>query len=130
MHAKLPPQWSMTENMRLLCCIICFTPLSADISFFNVFRYITFHSVWALLTALIISIVVGPYFIQLLKRIKFGQYIQDDVKIHWKRQAPHHGRLAHCVSLMVSVLLWADLTNPYIWLTMMVFAGFAVVGFG
>lgn len=105
-------------------------PLSAEISFFNVFRYITFRSVWALLTALIISILVGPYFIQLLKRIKFGQYIQDDVKIHLEKAGtPTMGGLLIAFSLMVSVLLWADLTNPYVWLTMMVFAGFAVVGF-
>jgi hypothetical protein len=57
-------------------------PLSADVSVFNVFRYITFRSVWALLTALVIAILVGPWFIRLLKRIKFGQYVREDVKAH------------------------------------------------
>ena len=105
-------------------------PLSADISVFNVFRYITFRSVWALLTALIIAIVVGPWFIRQLKRLKFGQYIQDDVKAHLEKAGtPTMGGLLIAFSLCASVLLWGDLTNPYLWLTMFVFLGFGAVGF-
>ena len=105
-------------------------PLSADFSVLNVFRYITFRSVWALLTALIITIVVGPWFIEKLKRLKFGQYIHDDVKAHLEKQGtPTMGGLLIGFSLIVSVLLWGDLTNPYVWLTMLVFIGFGAVGF-
>lgn len=105
-------------------------PLSSEISVFNVFRYITFRSVWALLTALILCIVVGPWFIEKLKRLKFGQYIQDDVKAHLEKQGtPTMGGLLIGFSLIVSVLLWADLTNPYVWLALFVFTGFGVVGF-
>ena len=105
-------------------------PLSGDFSIFNVFRYITFRSVWALLTALIISILIGPVFIRLLKRIKFGQYIHEDVKAHLEKTGtPTMGGLFMAFSLIVSVLLWADLRNPYIWLTLLVYVGFGAVGF-
>lgn len=105
-------------------------PLSAEISVFNVFRYITFRSVWALLTALIISIIVGPWFIRQLKRLKFGQYIQEDVKAHLEKAGtPTMGGVLISFSLTVSVLLWADLTNPYVWLALFVFLGFGAVGF-
>ena len=105
-------------------------PLSADISILNVFRYITFRSVWALLTALIISILVGPWFIRFLKRLKFGQYIQEDVKAHLEKAGtPTMGGVLIAFSLTVSVLLWGDLTNPYVWLTLFVFWGFGAVGF-
>ena len=105
-------------------------PLSADFAVFNVFRYITFRSVWALLTALIITIVVGPWFIRLLQRIKFGQYVHEDVKAHLQKSGtPTMGGILIAFSLVVSVLFWADLTNPHIWLILFVFLGFGAVGF-
>ncbi len=106
-------------------------PLSADFTFFNVFRYITFRSVWALLTALIITIIIGPRFIAWLRKIKFGQYIQEDgvAAHHQKAGTPTMGGLLIAASMLSSVLLWADLTNIYVWLTLMVFCGFGVVGF-
>lgn len=105
-------------------------PLSADIPVFNVFRYITFRSVWALLTALIISILVGPMFIRLLKRIKFGQYVHEDVKAHLQKNGtPTMGGVLIAFSLVVSVLLWADWSNPHVWLVLLVYLGFGAVGF-
>ncbi len=105
-------------------------PLSSAFSAFNVFRYITFRSVWALLTALIISILVGPYFINWLRRLKFGQYIQEDVTKHKaKAGTPTMGGLLVAFSLVISVLLWADLSNVYVWLAMLIFVGFGAVGF-
>jgi phospho-N-acetylmuramoyl-pentapeptide-transferase len=105
-------------------------PLSADYTVFNVFRYITFRSVWALLTALILSILVGPVFIRLLKRIKFGQYVNGDVKAHLEKTGtPTMGGVLIAFSLVASVLLWADLSNPHIWLILLVFLGFGAVGF-
>lgn len=105
-------------------------PLSADIAVFNVFRYITFRSVWALLTALVITIVVGPWFIRLLQRIKFGQYVHEDVKAHLQKSGtPTMGGVLIAFSLVVSVLLWADLTNAHVWLILFVFIGFGAVGF-
>lgn len=105
-------------------------PLSSDISVLNVFRYITFRSAWALLTALLISIFIGPMFIRFLQRIKFGQYICEDVVAHQKKAGtPTMGGLLIGFAVLTSVLLWADLTNKYVWLTMFVFVGYGVVGF-
>jgi phospho-N-acetylmuramoyl-pentapeptide-transferase len=105
-------------------------PLSSDFSVFNVFRYITFRSVWALLTALVIAILVGPWFIRLLKRIKFGQYVREDVKAHLEKAGtPTMGGLLIAFSLDVSVLLWGDLSNIYVWLALFVFTGFGAIGF-
>lgn len=106
-------------------------PLADQFGAFNVFRYITFRSIWALLTALIITVLIGPVFIRWLKRIKFGQYIQKDgVAAHQsKAGTPTMGGLLMALSLTVSVLLWADLTNHYVWLTLFVFLGFGFVGF-
>ncbi|MDL2209212.1 phospho-N-acetylmuramoyl-pentapeptide-transferase [Desulfovibrio sp. OttesenSCG-928-O18] len=105
-------------------------PLSSEFSVLNVFRYITFRSVWALLTALVISILVGPAFIRLLKRIKFGQYVHEDVKAHLQKSGtPTMGGVLIAFSLVVSVLFWADLTNPHIWLILFVYLGFGAVGF-
>lgn len=105
-------------------------PLSADYSIFNVFRYITFRSVWALVTALIISILLGPAFIEWLKRIKCRQEILEYVTAHQcKAGTPTMGGALICLTVFVSVMLWADLTNTYIWLTLLVYLGFGGVGF-
>ncbi|MBG0775071.1 MAG: phospho-N-acetylmuramoyl-pentapeptide-transferase [Desulfovibrionaceae bacterium] len=105
-------------------------PLSSDVGFLNVFRYITFRSIWALLTALMITILIGPAFIRLLQRIKCGQYIQAEVQAHQcKAGTPTMGGLLMGAGVIVSVLLWADLTNHYVWLILFVFAGFGLVGF-
>ncbi len=105
-------------------------PLSAEVGAFNVFRYITFRSIWALLTALIISILFGPMMIRWLKRLKCGQCIREDGPAHQQKQGtPTMGGLMILFSVLASCLLWADLTNHYVLLTMFVFAGFGAVGF-
>ncbi len=104
-------------------------PLAAKISLFNVFRYITFRSVYALLTALIISIVLGPRLIQWLKDLRCRQHILEEVTCHQAKEGtPTMGGLLIAVSFVSSVLLWGDLTNVYIWLTLLVFCGFGAVG--
>lgn len=105
-------------------------PLRADYAALNVFRYITFRAVWALLTALTISILVGPSFISWLKRIKFGQYILEDVKEHQKKAGtPTMGGVLIAFALTASVLLWADLRSQAVWIALFVFLGFGSVGF-
>lgn len=105
-------------------------PLATEWTALNVFRYITFRSVGALVTALLISIVIGPMFIRWLRRLKFGQHIHEDVESHKaKAGTPTMGGLLILFSLTVSVLLWADWRNVYIWLTLFVFWGFGLVGF-
>jgi phospho-N-acetylmuramoyl-pentapeptide-transferase len=105
-------------------------PLSSEITLFNVFRYITFRSVYALVTALLLSILLGPLIIRWLERIKCRQYILEDVKNHQsKAGTPTMGGLLIAISLLGSVLLWGDLTNPFLWLCIFVFTGFGLVGF-
>ena len=104
-------------------------PLASEWTLFNVFRYITFRSMAALITALLLSILIGPRFIAWLRRLKCGQYIHEDVAAHAaKAGTPTMGGLLMLFTLGVSLLLWADLTNPYIWQTFFVFAGFGLVG--
>ncbi len=105
-------------------------PWASEWSALNVFRYITFRSAWALVTALLISIVVGPMFIRWLRRLKFGQPIHEDVSTHIsKAGTPTMGGLLIIFSLVVSTLLWGDLRNIFLWLILFVFVGFGLVGF-
>ncbi len=105
-------------------------PLANKITLFNVFRYITFRSVYALLTALIISIVLGPRIIQWLKDLRFRQHILEEVTSHQAKEGtPTMGGIIIAAAFVPSVILWGDLTNVYIWLTLLVFCGFGAVGF-
>ncbi len=105
-------------------------PWATEIAALNVFRYITFRSAWALVTALLISIVVGPMFIRWLRRVKFGQPIHEDVSAHIsKAGTPTMGGVLIIFSLVVSCLLWGNLHNIYLWLVLFVFVGFGLVGF-
>ena len=105
-------------------------PYAGDISALNVFRYITFRSMGALVTAMLIMVVFGPWFINFLHRIKCGQYILSDVKAHeQKAGTPTMGGIMIGAALLVSLLLWADLSNRYIWQVSLVFVGYGLVGF-
>lgn len=105
-------------------------PWAAEWSALNVFRYISFRSMAALITALVISILIGPRFIAWLGKLKCRQYILEDVKAHaTKAGTPTMGGLLMFCSLGASMLLWADLANRYVWQTMFVFFSFGLVGF-
>jgi phospho-N-acetylmuramoyl-pentapeptide-transferase len=104
-------------------------PLTNFAGVFNVFRYITFRSIYAFLTALLISILLGPRVIAWLKKLKLGQHIHEDVAAHQcKAGTPTMGGLLIGLSVVVSVLLWGDLGNYQIWLALFVFTGFGAVG--
>jgi phospho-N-acetylmuramoyl-pentapeptide-transferase len=106
-------------------------PLKTVFGGFNVFRYITFRSIFAVLTALLISLVIGPWFIRKLRELQVGQYIREDgPQSHFsKAGTPTMGGLMIVFALLGTTLLWAELTNPYIWLLALVTLGFAVIGF-
>lgn len=105
------------------------TPLANEWSFFNVFRYITFRSMAALITALLVAIIVGPRFIGWMRRLHCGQYILDDVKAHAaKGGTPTLGGGLIYISLGVALLLWADWNDIYVWQALFVFTGFGLVG--
>ncbi|GHU95916.1 phospho-N-acetylmuramoyl-pentapeptide-transferase [Deltaproteobacteria bacterium] len=104
-------------------------PLASEWTFFNVFRYITFRSMAALITALVVSVLIGPRFIAWLQRVKCGQFIHEDVTAHAaKAGTPTMGGLLIVAGLSFSILLWTDLTSPYVWQTFFVFTGFGLVG--
>jgi phospho-N-acetylmuramoyl-pentapeptide-transferase len=105
-------------------------PLSSDISAFNVFRYITFRTGAATLTALFIAFLVGPPLIRALSRLRVGQPIREIGPDHQQKAGtPTMGGLLILLSLSVSVLLWSDLTNRLIWIVLGVTGGYGVLGF-
>ena len=107
-------------------------PHAEDFILFNLVRYLTFRTGAAILTALVICFVIGPPLIRWLKRMqRNGQPIRDDGPEHHivsKAGTPTMGGLMILVGLMVSTLLWADLSNPYVWVALVVTAGFGAIG--
>jgi phospho-N-acetylmuramoyl-pentapeptide-transferase len=107
-------------------------PLADEFIVFNLFRYITFRTGGALITALIIAFVIGPRLIaRLRERQALGQPIRaDGPEQHFaKRGTPTMGGLLILIGITISTLLWADLTNPYVWTVVLVTAGFGMIGF-
>ena len=106
-------------------------PLHTTFSFFNVFRYITFRTIYASLTAFFICFLLGPWMIGKLAEMQVGQYIRDDgPKTHLgKAGTPTMGGTLILLSLTVSVLLWSDLTNFFVWIVLFVLLGFGLIGF-
>ena len=99
---------------------------------FNLIRYQTFRAGATLMTALIIGLIIGPRFIDMLRvRQGKGQPIRDDgPQTHLaKRGTPTMGGLMILVSLMISLLMWMDLRNPFVWACIAVTAGFGIIGF-
>lgn len=109
------------------------TPLAGDIAIFNLVRYLTFRTGVAILTALLICLVIGPSLIRWLKvKQRKGQPIRSDgpqSHLISKAGTPTMGGLMILIGLLVSTLLWADLSNPYVWVCMIVTAGFGLIGF-
>jgi phospho-N-acetylmuramoyl-pentapeptide-transferase len=106
-------------------------PLKTVFGGFNVFRYITFRSIFAVLTALIISMAVGAWFIRKLKALQVGQTVREEgPKSHFsKNGTPTMGGLMIIFATLVATLLWAELNNPYIWMMVLVTVGFGLIGF-
>jgi phospho-N-acetylmuramoyl-pentapeptide-transferase len=106
-------------------------PLHTYFSVFNVFRYITFRTIYASLTAFFICFLLGPWVIQKLSMMQVGQYIRDDgPKSHLdKAGTPTMGGVLIVLAIVVSTLLWSDLTNTFIWIVLFVIISYGVVGF-
>ncbi|MDY6842460.1 MAG: phospho-N-acetylmuramoyl-pentapeptide-transferase [Thermodesulfobacteriota bacterium] len=100
-------------------------------SFFNIFRYITFRTIYASLTALILSLLLGRFFITTLRKLQINQQIRDDgPRSHLEKTGtPTMGGILIITSILFSTLLWSDLRNSYIWLTVLVAFSFALIGF-
>ena len=98
---------------------------------FRVFRYLTFRTAFASITALLICLVLGPWLIARLKEFQIGQYIREDgpQNHHSKAGTPTMGGVLINVAILVPTLLWANLRNPFVWLVMLATLGFGLVGF-
>src|ERR1700730_6950187 len=97
----------------------------------NVFRYITVRTVYASLTAMFLALVFGPWLIRRLRELQIGQFIREEGPQEHKKKAgtPTMGGVLIVICTAVPVLLWADLTNPFILLSLFALFGFAVIGF-
>jgi len=108
-------------------------PLAGDIPAFNVFRYITFRSGGAVLTALFICLIFGPRIIDWLRSKQGkGQPIREDgpaSHIVTKQGTPTMGGFLILIGMAVGTLLWCDLSNKYVWISLFVTVGFGGVGF-
>jgi len=105
--------------------------LSPLLGALNVTRYITFRTAAASLTALAISILFGPWLIRTLRDFQIGQIIRQEGPQSHRAKAgtPTMGGLLIVTAAVVPTLLWADLSNPYVWIAVMATVGFGAVGF-
>jgi phospho-N-acetylmuramoyl-pentapeptide-transferase len=106
-------------------------PLADVFSAFNVFRYLTFRSIGAALTALLIAFIVGPVLIRWLEERQVGQTIREDTPERHQAKAgtPTMGGFLILLALIASTLLWSEWTNPFMWIVVGVTLSFGVVGF-
>jgi phospho-N-acetylmuramoyl-pentapeptide-transferase len=104
--------------------------LQDDFRFFRVFNYITFRAVMATLTALLIGLAAGPWVIRKLSQLKMGQAVRTDgPQSHLvKSGTPTMGGVLILIGIFVSCMLWADLSNRFIWIVMIVTFGFGLIG--
>ena len=98
---------------------------------FRIFRYLTFRTAFASLTALFTALVIGPLVIRRLREFQIGQYIREEgPKAHQKKAGtPTMGGLLIAISIVVPTLLWADLSNRFVWLAVFSTCAFAAIGF-
>ncbi|MFB3815230.1 MAG: phospho-N-acetylmuramoyl-pentapeptide-transferase [Terriglobales bacterium] len=98
---------------------------------FRIFRYLTFRTVFASLTALFTGLIIGPLVVRQLREFQIGQYIRDEgPKAHQKKAGtPTMGGVLIAIAVIVPTLLWADLRNKFIWIALLATVAFAAIGF-
>jgi phospho-N-acetylmuramoyl-pentapeptide-transferase len=106
-------------------------PLHELFSFFNVFRYITFRTIYSILTALLISFIIGPWLIKKLRAFQIQQVVREDVPSRHmaKNGTPTMGGSLILAAILIPTLFWSDLTNPYVWIVLLTTLAFGVLGF-
>lgn len=104
--------------------------LSKYFTFFTVFNYLSLRAILGVLTALFISLLIGGKVIRLLQRLQIGQAVRDDgPQSHLsKAGTPTMGGVMIIFSIAISTLLWGDLSNPYVWVTLLTMLAFGAVG--
>jgi len=97
----------------------------------NVFRYITFRAALAILTAIVVGLVAGPWLIRLLQHRQIGQSIREEGPASHQAKAgtPTMGGLLIILAILVPVLLWGDLTEPWVWVITLTTLAFGAIGF-
>lgn len=97
----------------------------------RVFRYVTFRTAFAGVTALAIALVMGPWLIRQLREFQIGQYIREEGPKSHKAKAgtPTMGGVLIVIAVLVPTLLWADLTNPFIWIAILALVAYGFIGF-
>jgi len=106
-------------------------PLVRYFTFFNIFQYITFRAAYAALTALVLSLVIGPWLIRRLRQLKVGESIRaDGPKTHLSKSGtPTMGGMLMLSAIVASVVVWQDLDNFYTWVMLAATVGFGAIGF-
>ena len=110
---------------------LLYEQLQRYVSPFRVFRYTTFRTAFASLTALFLCIALGPWLINKLRQFQIGQYIREEgPKSHQKKAGtPTMGGVLIIISIVIPTLLWADLRYPYVWLALAALVGYGWIGF-
>lgn len=107
-----------------------FSELRETFSPLNVFRYVSFRVIIALFTSLAVTMLLYPGFIRRLQARQIGQVIREEIGEHQsKKNTPTMGGLLLLLAATVSTMLWSDLTNPLVWLAVLVTCGFGLIGF-
>ena len=106
-------------------------PLHSEFTIFNVFRYLSFRMIYAAVTAFLIAFVLAPPMIKKLQEFGLGQKVRDDGPSRHlsKSGTPTMGGVLIIFSVLLATLLWADITNLYVWLVMLAVVGFGLIGF-
>ena len=108
-----------------------FYPLASDVKLFNIFKYLTFRTIYSMITALLVCFVIGPWIIRKLESLQARQVIRTDgPESHLQKQGtPTMGGVMILAAIVIPTLLWADLKNSYIWLTLFITVGYGIIGF-
>jgi phospho-N-acetylmuramoyl-pentapeptide-transferase len=98
---------------------------------FRIFRYLTFRTAFASLTALMIALFIGPYVIQKLREFQIGQYVREDgPQSHLKKTGtPTMGGVLITIAILLPTILWSDPANPLVWVTVCSTFAFGAIGF-
>lgn len=98
---------------------------------FRIFRYLTFRTAFASLTALLIALFIGPYVIQKLREFQIGQYVREDgPQSHLKKSGtPTMGGVLIVIAILLPTVLWSDPANPFVWITVVSTLAFGAIGF-
>ena len=98
---------------------------------FRIFRYLTFRTAFASLTALLIALFIGPWVIQKLREFQIGQYVREDgPQSHLKKSGtPTMGGVLIGIAILLPTVLWSDPANPFVWITVFSTLAFGAIGF-